>query len=338
MDKILSNKNILLFVPSFFGYEKMIFESTKKLGANPIIFEERPISGAFERGIAKIFPSLFDWKFAKRFKNIIDNVDAHIDYVVIVKCDCMSVKTIKYIRQKFADAKICLYLWDSIKNIKGIKKKIPYFDICSSFDDVDSKKYNLRFRPLFYNESNNKEECSIKYDLCFCGTVHSDRYFIINEISKQCKDESLTFFKYLFLSAKFLFYLYKIFLKGFRKAKKSEIAFNKMSPLELYLKENSSRIIIDIHHPKQIGLTMRTIQTAVLLNKKLITTNKNIVNYDFYSDKNIMVIDRKKPILDASFIKEAPIKIEQSIKIRYSIEQWLLDVLGVTNEDFSYWR
>ena len=52
-----------------------------------------------------------------------------------------------------------------------------------------------------------------------------------------------------------------------------------------------AKCIIDINHPNQTGLTMRTIETLGN-GKRLITTNHHIKNESFYNEKMILVIDR----------------------------------------------
>ena len=56
---------------------------------------------------------------------------------------------------------------------------------------------------------------------------------------------------------------------------------------QFYLKGN---IILDIAHPHQKRLSFRPYE-AMGLRKKLITTNKDIANYDFYNPNNIFIID-----------------------------------------------
>ena len=89
-----------------------------------------------------------------------------------------------------------------------------------------------------------------------------------------------------------------------------------------------TRTIIDIQHPKQSGLTMRTLE-IVGMKKKIITTNSDIVNYDFYNENNIAIIDRKSPLIDKNFINSPYVELDLAIYEYYSIKKWCLDVLGV---------
>jgi hypothetical protein len=90
----------------------------------------------------------------------------------------------------------------------------------------------------------------------------------------------------------------------------------------------SSRAVLDVTHPRQRGLTMRTLETLGA-SKKLVTTNASVADYDFYDSANIAVIDRHSPSIDADFLRSAYSPLAPSIVSRYSLSGWLCEVLGV---------
>ena len=67
---------------------------------------------------------------------------------------------------------------------------------------------------------------------------------------------------------------------------------------------SESRAILDIAHPLQTGLTMRTIEVLFGIGRKLITTNKDIINYDFYNENNILIINRENLEIPKSFFEK----------------------------------
>lgn len=327
-DKKLKNKRILLLCPSFFGYEKIILENMESMGAEVTYYDERPTNSSFDRAVGKKFPHYLENKFKKYFEKIIKDTD-DFDYVFIVKCDCIGVSVLREMKTKYKSAKFCLYLWDSLKNNKGIQSKYQYFDYRFTFDRIDSvnNSNDLMFRPLFYHGSYDRID-HYDYDFCFCGTAHSDRYYILDKISEYCDANRIKIYKFLYLHAKFVFYYYKLFRKGFKKAHIKEFAFKNMDYKVMKEIENSSKVIIDVEHPNQTGLTIRTIEIALGMNKKLITTNQDIKNYDFYNTNNILVIDRKNPIIEEEFIKSPIIDIPEPIRLRYNIKNWILEIIG----------
>ncbi|MGX8940169.1 hypothetical protein ACWWJF_05820 [Symbiopectobacterium sp. Eva_TO] len=50
-----------------------------------------------------------------------------------------------------------------------------------------------------------------------------------------------------------------------------------------------SDVVIEINHPGQDGLTLRTIE-ALAFNKKIITNNIKIMQYDFYTDDRFFIL------------------------------------------------
>lgn len=71
---------------------------------------------------------------------------------------------------------------------------------------------------------------------------------------------------------------------------------------------------------------MRTIE-MIGLKKKLITTNKDIVNYDFYNENNILVVDRNNFKLDTDFINKPYQELDERIYKKYSLESWIKTLL-----------
>ncbi|OCL22216.1 hypothetical protein A9G07_08995 [Gilliamella sp. wkB72] len=90
---------------------------------------------------------------------------------------------------------------------------------------------------------------------------------------------------------------------------------NKISYLDNIKKVKQSDIILEIGQMGQTGVTLRAIE-AILLNKRLITTNKSIKKYDFYSPEQIFILDENnyhqiKKFLESQFI---PISLDKLYK------------------------
>jgi hypothetical protein len=67
---------------------------------------------------------------------------------------------------------------------------------------------------------------------------------------------------------------------------------------------------------------MRTIETLGA-KKKLITTNADVINYDFFRPENVLVVDRYNPVISKEFIDEPWKEIPEDIYKKYSISSWL---------------
>lgn len=327
----ISGKRILFFSPAFFSYENAIAGKMREMGATVDMYDVRSVAGAFQRAVLKVSPSLFRNRSIRYYENIIsDNCNNKYDYILIVKCDMTPIRILEKLRKVYPEAKLCLYLWDSVANIPGITNKFKYFDTIHSFDLTDCEKYEeLAFRPLFFCDQYRKLPSSdnYRYDISFLGTIHSDRYNVIRQVQQIAKDRSLSCYWFLYLQSSFIYYYYKLTKTCFRRVDKTAFSFEKMSATDIARIVDESRIVLDIQHPKQTGLTMRTIE-MIGMNKKLITTNESIRTYDFYDPNNIVVIDRKAVSIPEAFFKMPYNTIPQEIYEKYSLKSWIIEVLN----------
>lgn len=333
MDMIteISGKKILFFSPAFFNYENMIADKIREMEAIVDMYDVRSVTGAFQRALLKVSPSIFKGKSIKYYESILEaNKGKDYDYILIVKCDMTPISILEKLRMYYPHAKLCLYLWDSVDNIPGVLEKFQYFDTLHSFDPDDCNKYpQLKFRPLFFGDQFRKElndNKQYRYDISFLGTVHSDRFAVIKQVRRIAKRLGLKCYWFLYLQSKFIFKFYKAIKPEFRNVSERVFSYDKMSADAIASVVNDSRIILDIQHPKQTGLTMRTIE-MIGMNKKLITTNKSIKNYDFYNANNIAIIDRNNVRIPTSFLKTAYCPLEKDIYENYSLKNWILEVL-----------
>ena len=328
----IDNKKILFFSPAFFGYENKIKNKMEEMGAKVDCYDERSITSAIDKALLKISPKIFENKSKKYYENIInENKEKDYDYILIVKCDMTPKEVLQKFKEVFPKAKLCLYLWDSVKNNLGIEEKFQYFDSLHSFDLEDCKIYReLKFRPLFYADQFKKEivkNQKYEYDISFLGTIHSDRYLVLKQIQEIINKNNLKSFYFKYLQSNFIYYFYKLIKKEFKGTKKSDFDFSKMSSEEIANIVDKSKIILDIQHPKQTGLTMRTIE-MIGMNKKIITTNETIKEYDFYNSNNISIIDRKNVNIDLDFFKNDYEPLDKAIYEKYSLEAWIKEVLS----------
>ena len=250
------------------------------------------------------------------------------DYVFVLRGEYSTQKGLLFMKETFTNAKFILYMWDSIKNNKNIQQKWIYFDDVYSFDRVDCiNNSKIKHLPLYYiDQFKNHVEEKSKYDIVFIGTGHGDRPKIIKQISKICDREGLSFYSYIYLPHKLIFLRNKLFNKNYAGITLKDIHFE-LLPLntisEIYSK---CKCVIDIESASQSGLTMRTIEVFGS-KKKLITTNKDIVNYDLYSKENILVIDRNNIYLDKNFVLSSYKPVSESLYKKYTLNNWFKNML-----------
>lgn len=332
---LLKNKKVLFVAPAFFGYEMTIKSKMEAMGASVDFFDERCFTASYKKALLKVMPGIFKTSSSKYYRRILlQNKQNQYDYVLFVKGQLISKQVLSEYRRQFPKALFVLYLWDSVENIIGVVDKLGLFDRVLTFDSNDVKKYpGILFRPLFFADEFNAghhttESPLYEYDISFVGTIHSDRFKILTSIKKYCSEKGLRFYAYGYLQSKAIYYFYKAIKSEFRKANMEEFQFEKMEAKNIRKIIDKSSIVLDIEHPHQTGLTMRTIE-MIGMNKKLITTNTQIKLYDFYDGQNICVIDRDKAItIPESFVSSSYRYLPEGIYEKYSLKRWISDVLG----------
>lgn len=321
-------KNVLLISNSFFSYDQEIKKAIEKLGFNVLLYNDRPNNNTLTKILIRITPLLVFEKIHKYYTGIINHVNGlKIDYVLFIKCESALPGDLKKMRQSFPNAKFILYLWDSVSMTKFYGRKKKFFDRVYSFDPYDvSENEEMIFKPLFYIDKfrlENTIDDEHVYAVSFIGSGHSDRAKVITCIQKQLEEQNLSYYFRLYYPNKIILFFQMLFDRNLRFLyKRNMIITNKMSSEDVKGIFCKSACVLDIEHPKQTGLTMRTIE-LIGVKKKIITTNKSVQQYDFYDESNIQVIDRYNPMIPKDFLKTEFKPINSDIYKRYSLDEWV---------------
>lgn len=330
------NKRILLLAPSVFGYQVEITTELTKLGAKVTYFDERPGNDFFSKVFLRLGLKFFiKKKINDHYKRIESFVEPNsYDFLLVINPEAISTSFLGFVKLK-TDMKIYFYMWDSLKNKKGAQKLIPYSDRFFTFDPNDSIKYEeIRFLPLFYisDYTQVSTKDSPKYDLSFVGTIHSDRIDVVKKIKNDLNLLGKNFLVYYYSPSRILFHMRKLYDSGYKKINTRDVNFEYMKKKEVLDVFSDSRAILDIEHPSQTGLTMRTIE-SLGAKKKLITTNKHVKSYDFYNRNNIYVLDRNEAVVDLEFINSPYKSLEKTVYDKYSLTNWLMTIFDNSTPD-----
>ena len=328
----LEGKKILFFTAQLFNYPALMKGELEKKGATVHMYDERNNPTSIEKILLRKLPFLMSKRTQSFYEKVADNeLSFNPDYIFFVSPEAVTPKALQMLKRRFPKSRFILYMWDSVKN-KHADKIIKYFDKTYSFDTEDCKKYAMKFRPLFFANDFKKEieRENYQYDFSFIGTVHSDRARILMDIKNFCDKNDLTYFFYLYVPGKLLLTLRRIFNPSLRKWDKSYIHTEPIAKEKVAHISSETKCIIDINHPDQTGLTMRTIE-MLGLQRKICTTNKNIVNYDFYYPEDQIVIDRDLISMDKKMINEKYKPTPKEIYDHYSLSAWVNDIFELND-------
>lgn len=242
------------------------------------------------------------FKILKKFKILIlgkwkKNIKKY-DKIIIFE-SLYNEKISKIIKKNNPQCKIIVYFWNFIDIHNEYILKDKKVDEFWTFDLKDANKYKLKYNPQFYTKEvkleNNDNETT---DIIFLGRMKNRKNKILRIESEIKKRGLITNFKIIENEKDFISY-------------------------DEYLKNvSTTKCILDYNQNGQTGLTLRPME-ALFLEKKLITNNKDIKNYDFYNPNNIFILgeDNMENIKD--FINKPYEKVEQKIIDYYDFEQWL---------------
>lgn len=324
----LKNKKVLFIAPKFFGYEIQIVQAMQKLGASVYFHSDKPSENRWVKAILRLFPKIV-WPFADRiYVNWLNKQKlSDCDVIFIVKGEAISPNFLRILHKRYSSAKFIFYMWDSIANVKHTEQKLVFFNQVFSFDLNDCKVYSqIQYRPLFYIESYTQEAAiESTSHLFFLGTLNGDRPQVLSKVISAIGNNA-SFDYGLFVRSKFELTLRKLLDKSFALIDEERLLFKPVSADIIKRRMSVCNCVLDIEHPKQTGLTMRTFE-VLAAGKKLITTNQSIRHEAFYDDARICVIDRVQPHIPEEFMTYPPTPLPESFYRDYSLTGWLEEVI-----------
>jgi hypothetical protein len=323
----LVDKKIFFLSTKTFNLEVEIKDKLEELGAQVLFYDERPANNIFVKGIIRLNRSLIQNKIDQYYKKILSTTNKlKFDFLFVNKGEIVPEFFLKEFKKFNINCQFIFYTWDSFTNNPHPLSILKYFDRKFTFDSNDALKYKLNFRPLFFLDSfrdiKNIGNYNIKYNLLFIGTAHSDRYKISSEIENWCVNNRLRSYCFYYMHGLLVYIFLKYFDKSIKKLSFNRLSFRTLNKFEILEFYKSSDVVLDINHPGQSGLTMRTFE-SIGAGKKLITTNTEIKKYSFYNPNNIFIINRDKIKMDKYIFESTYENIDTNIYEKMSIEGWI---------------
>lgn len=338
--KVLKGKKILFFSVQTFNLEKEIKNTMEENGALVTYYDERPANNNFTKGIIRLKRDLYQKKIDAYYEKILSEIkNERFDYLYVNRGEVITEDFLKKFIELQPQCERIFFTWDSFKNHSHPTSILKYFHKRFTFDYDDALQYDIGFRPLYflkkYRKVKTEKNIAPVYDLLFLGTAHSDRYIISNKIADWCSANGLSAFCYYYMHGKAVYFYQKIFDKSFKEFDYKKLSFKSLSTDEIVELYKKSKVILDINHPGQKGLTMRTFE-SLGAGKKLITTNQEIKKYPFYNPNNILVIDRENFEMNREFFETPYEDIPSDLYERSSIKGWLSEI--VCNAETDDWK
>jgi hypothetical protein len=331
-----SRGHVLLVSPFVFSYHETISRTLRALGYEVTWWDERASNGTLYKLALRLLPRLTAMWSERHFQARLGQLDAAaISHVLVVKGEGLSRKTARRLRDALAHASMGLYLWDGVENVRGVTSILGVFDSVATFDPRDAAQRGWTYRPLFGAAGDGvpAPPAVSRFAWCFIGTLHSDRHRVLHRLRKASDDSSRSFV-FGYIPGRLMWLLRHLTDWTLWLAPKGSLSTRPMAAADVRAQVAASRVVVDVEHPHQRGLTMRTIET-LMAGKKLVTTNRHILDSELYEPSRVHVISRRRPSIPAAFL-ELPFRpIPERLRHRYSCEGWIAELLDLQQRAFS---
>ncbi|WP_116999656.1 glycosyltransferase family protein [Desertimonas flava] len=301
----------LLITPSFFGYEKDIVAEFERQGFDVTLIDERPSNSSLVRAAIRwsrqSLKYLIDRYYLEQHRRI---EGLAFDTVVVVKGEAVPRWFLEALRSQTSQARWIYYTFDSIANNPNSVEILDLFDVRFSFDPNDvAQRADLTYLPLFYTSdfetggvrqpSSRPATRRPRWDVCFVGTLHSDRYPIVSAACPEGADA----FVHLFVQARWYFAVTKYVTREHTNVSWSQVSTTSLPRDVIAARFRESHAVLDIPRTDQAGLTMRTFETLAT-GAILVTTNQFIRHEPFYDPSRVVLIERDADGIDGAKLQE----------------------------------
>lgn len=225
---------------------------------------------------------------------------------VIVHADMRTRTVPMYIHKIKPDMRIIYWYWNPVNKYTVPKLTRDDKIECWSFDENDCIKYNMRKNIQYYYEQDNGENTKTDYDIYFVGH-DKGRKGMIKEIDNQITAQKL--------HGKF----------DLLRDTDQLIPYS-----EVQARIRRSRAILEVNQKGQVGCTLRALE-SLFFRKKLITTNVNIQNEDFYNPENIFIYGKDDIHNLRQFIEKPYDERSDIFRDRHTVDTWFLNFFSEDN-------
>lgn len=302
---------ILLMCKDIGGYARKLADHLRK--DNDVCFiDTSAMSATFDRAPKIIRRALKRWAQLRQVKRAIA-AGGRFDVALIINPAQIDPKQLAA-GFSASDRKIA-YLYDSFSRWPMSRKELAIYDEVFSFDPENAKSHGLKKLHNFIYDDYVADGAPGDYS-AFVVMAGKDRVPALEGLAREFDRLGVTDYKFL------------VQCKPIPGAHPGITFLEQRMSLESVSElVKRSRIILDISKPGQTGLSFRFFE-AMASRKKVITTNKSVVDYDFYNPANILVIDENSPVIAEHFITAPYVDIPAPIYEKYTLQGWVKAVFS----------
>jgi len=321
---------ICLISFDFWHYDEHIVNKLREKGVeayhiNIGAFTHKNFGARVKNTFSKVFLGK-NLKHGKRQNFIIESLRkiGKQDQILVINPEAIEERVHVEIR-KYAARNIA-YLYDSMSR-NPAEHILHFFDTVFSFDDEDVTKFGFnKITNYNYLEYCPAKKQHPKLDLFYITSYDTQRLLRLNLLINKISDLNICF---------------KTIVAGKKSWKKkiTQIVDQKNIDIIKFRTKNvpqqslpklykNTKVILDLQRNNQMGLSFRIFE-AMALEKKFITDNFTIKNYDFYNPENILILNDDFSNIEKSFFETEYQSIPQEIYYKYTLDNWVNTVFNL---------
>lgn len=235
------------------------------------------------------------------------------DIILVIRPDVLDLATHKVIKQH--TKKYFAYLYDSTNRFPVDHLLHGIFDRIFSFDENDVAKYGFtHISNYIYLPKKPVAPATNTLPTVFTVMSGDERLPTLTKIAKELERMGISF-KFIIQAPKRPAGLFE----------KIDYSKHKVMEQELTGYMDSAHIFLDLIRHGHNGLSFRVFE-SLAYQKKLITTNVSVKNYEFYNPANIAIIDPDNVAIDPLFFRSPYEPLPDDVYYRYTISHWVTTV------------
>ncbi|WP_415329120.1 hypothetical protein [Chryseobacterium sp. MMS23-Vi53] len=315
-------------MPDYSDFPKLFLENLDKVGFETYLITDKVSEFKYKgtQSIKNFFvknvfrnknykQELISRHFLEELNKSISEIKDQLDYILVIRPDNFPIDFIKNLKQK--TKKLIAYQWDGIEKFPEIKNYFNLFDTFFCFEKVESQP-NIRSITNFYFDilpPSFKKYDTEKPKLYFVGLYWKSREEKIDKFIDNVSNLSVDL---------------SIFIQYFKEPEKrnEKIRYtqNRISFAENLELVKDSDVLLDFVDPLHNGLSIRFFE-GLYYEKKVITDNIMVKNYDFYHPDNIFVVENDNYKNIEQFLKTPYHQLSEEIVKKYGFSNWIKQII-----------
>lgn len=279
---------------------------------------EKKFRGAILRDnqfVHRMYDRVFFRYCNKRLKELSDQ-NMKFDYCLSVHGELAPENVLSWARE--VSGKMVDYQPDGISEKNEIRKYTKYYDQIFVFDPADITRYpELKAKSATNFFIEDQQTSKEKFDFFYVGALTDNRLQVLENLYHHFKNK---------FSAKFILGASPYDRRNDTEAVKFIRSHTSYAENLQMVKE--SRCLIDLKRPEHDGLSFRFFE-AMNYNRKVITNNSSVKNYDFFHPDNIHITENFDDYNAIEVFMNRPVQeIPLEVKAQYAFKNWVNRLLN----------